>query len=113
MTRPPAFLFYARDFLADEHVAAMTLEQVGAYIVLLCYAWQAADGLEDNLEALAKLVHLDRAEFSRRIWPALAPCFVRDGARLKQKRLEHARAQAKAHSDAGRTAALARWTRRR
>lgn len=37
MTKPPAFQFYADDFLAG--VADMTQAEVGAYILLLCHQW--------------------------------------------------------------------------
>ena len=37
MSKPPAFQFYADDFLAG--TADMTQSEVGAYILLLCYQW--------------------------------------------------------------------------
>lgn len=36
----PAFQFYAADYLADENVAIMTLEEEGAYIRALAYCWR-------------------------------------------------------------------------
>lgn len=36
----PAFLFYPDDFSCDGKVEAMTTEEVGAYILLLCKAWR-------------------------------------------------------------------------
>ena len=48
---PPAFQFYADDFLSG--TADMTAEEVGVYIRLLCHAW-SKDGLDDN-ERLALL----------------------------------------------------------
>jgi uncharacterized protein YdaU (DUF1376 family) len=40
MSRAPAFQFYAADYLADEHVQVMTLEQEGIYVRLLAYCWR-------------------------------------------------------------------------
>lgn len=38
--KPPAFQFYAADYLADEMVQLMTLEEEGVYIRLLAYCWR-------------------------------------------------------------------------
>lgn len=110
MNRPPAFLFYPRDFLVDAHVDRMTLEQIGAYVRLLCFAWLEG-GLDANLDGLAGLCHISRAEFETRIWPALRPCFRIEGGRIVQKRLERSRAQSAKASAHGRAAAIARWSR--
>jgi uncharacterized protein YdaU (DUF1376 family) len=40
---PPAFQFYASDWLGSTRIALMTLEQQGAYIRLLCHAWADDD----------------------------------------------------------------------
>jgi uncharacterized protein YdaU (DUF1376 family) len=40
MGKTPAFQFYAADYLADEHVQLMTLEQEGIYIRLLALCWR-------------------------------------------------------------------------
>jgi uncharacterized protein YdaU (DUF1376 family) len=40
MSRAPAFQFYAADYLADEHVQLMTLEEEGIYVRLLAYCWR-------------------------------------------------------------------------
>jgi len=37
--RPPSFPLYARDFLADPVIIAMTKEQVGRYFISLCQSW--------------------------------------------------------------------------
>jgi uncharacterized protein YdaU (DUF1376 family) len=36
----PAFMFYPDDFTSDGKVEAMTTEEVGAYLLLLCKAWR-------------------------------------------------------------------------
>lgn len=38
--KPPAFQFYAADWLADERLSVCPLEVEGAYIRLLAYAWR-------------------------------------------------------------------------
>lgn len=40
VSKSPAFQFYAADYLADEHVQVMTLEQEGIYVRLLSYCWR-------------------------------------------------------------------------
>lgn len=52
--RPPAFQFYAADYLADEHVQLMTLEEEGVYIRLLSYCWREGSIPSDH-KALSRL----------------------------------------------------------
>ena len=40
MGKAPAFQFYAAEYLADENVQLLSLEQEGAYIRLLAYCWR-------------------------------------------------------------------------
>ncbi len=44
--KPPAFQFYAADFLVG--TATMTAEEVGAYIRLLCYQWDTGSVPDDD-----------------------------------------------------------------
>jgi uncharacterized protein YdaU (DUF1376 family) len=54
------FPFYVDAWLGSEAVAAMSPEERGAYIQLLCYAWKSADcGLPDDDEVLARLSGLN------------------------------------------------------
>lgn len=56
MPKPFWFPLYANDFLASRKVALLTTEEIGAYILLLCHAWQDPQcSLPDDDEALAKL----------------------------------------------------------
>jgi uncharacterized protein YdaU (DUF1376 family) len=41
--RLPFFQFWAGDWLSSQDITVMTLAQEGAYIRLLCYAWQSLD----------------------------------------------------------------------
>lgn len=60
MTKPPAFQFYAQDWLSSIDISLMTLVEEGAYHRLLCWAWTQDDcGLPSDDEALAKLSRLE------------------------------------------------------
>lgn len=50
--RPPAFQFYPADWLSSPNVMAMTPEQEGAYLRLLCCAWLSPDCTLPNDDAL-------------------------------------------------------------
>lgn len=89
--KAPAFQFYPKDFLTDSHVVAMTLQELGAYVRLLCICW-----LDRSLPAepacLARLCRVSPACFAR-LWPALKPCFAELDGRLVQPRMERERAK--------------------
>lgn len=55
MTKVPAFQFYAADYLADEHVQLMTLEEEGAYIRALAYCWREGS-IPADPDALSRLL---------------------------------------------------------
>src|SRR6185312_11765498 len=57
VVKSPAFQFYPNDFLGSGSVAAMTLEEIGAYVLLLCYEWNEG-GLPDDLDRLARYCHV-------------------------------------------------------
>jgi uncharacterized protein YdaU (DUF1376 family) len=54
-SKSPAFQFYAAEYLADENVVVMTLEEEGAYIRALSYCWREGSIPADN-ETLARLL---------------------------------------------------------
>lgn len=56
MKSSPCFQFYAADYLADENVVLMTLEEEGAYIRALAYCWREGSipSDEDRLSVLLK-----------------------------------------------------------
>jgi len=93
--RSPAFQFYPRDFLSDIHVAAMTLQERGAYITLLCLCW-SEQSLPIDTKALARICRISTARFAR-LWPAIEPCFLIDGTRLIQPRLDRERKKQEAY----------------
>ncbi len=108
-----AVLFYINDFLGSGRVAAMTTEQVGAYVLLLLHQAQPDDGmLPDDDKALARLARLTLAKW-RRISPEIMECFQREGGRVWNERMKEEIEYQKNHkagrSDSGRKAAQARW----
>jgi uncharacterized protein YdaU (DUF1376 family) len=55
--RTPAFQFYPKDFLGSMSVSLMSADQVGAYILLLCYCWTNGR-IPNNRVAIATLCKL-------------------------------------------------------
>lgn len=59
MARSPAFQFYVNDWLSSSHIMLMTPAQEGAYIRLLCIAWNDPDcSIPDDDSQLAILSRL-------------------------------------------------------
>jgi uncharacterized protein YdaU (DUF1376 family) len=90
--RSPAFQFYPKDFLSDSRQAAMSLQEVGAYIRLLCVCWN--DGsLPSEIDRLARIVGATSGHMTK-LWPAISACFTAssdDPRRLVHGRLEKER----------------------
>lgn len=92
--RSPAFQFYPMDFLSDERQAAMTVEQAGVYVRLLCYCWREHT-IPDDPKALALMVGggLTPKRMAA-IWPGIRACFQPDPeqpGRLRHGRLDRER----------------------
>lgn len=114
-SKPPASQFYWADFMRDPVVKAMSLEQRGAYITLLCYAWFMDDPgmIPDDDEILARL-----SDAGER-WPAIKSGVLRAFARgdgcFVQKRMARDAAAMKTGSEIlsakGAAGANARWRR--
>lgn len=102
-------------FTSDGVVEAMTTEEVGAYILLLCKAWreQPPGSIPANDGVLARWARLD-ADRWLACKPAVLAAFIpcADG-RMVQKRAAHEyaklRAISKRRSKAAEIAAVARW----
>jgi uncharacterized protein YdaU (DUF1376 family) len=92
MAKAPAFQWYPRDYLTDEAVVRMSLEQQGAYVRLLSHQWLEGS-IPADMPGLAALCGTAPARMQK-LWPAIAPKFepVGDG-RLCNARLEAARKQ--------------------
>lgn len=113
-SKSPAFQFYPKDFLADEKVRVMTLQERGAYVTLLCLCWLEGT-LPVDMGRLARLCGVPTATFQR-LWPALEACFRVHSERpdrLIQPRLERERRRqatfASEQSERGKRGAAKRW----
>ncbi len=76
----PAFQFYAADYLADEKIALMTLEEEGAYMRAVAYCWR-----EGSIPTDEKLLSRLLKNASEEVVRVVKKCFVEaknDGSRL-------------------------------
>lgn len=80
--KSPAFSFYAKDFLSG--TAKMSLQEVGAYIRLLSYAWEDG-GIPADASERARLMVCAKAQ-ERELWKKVGHKFVlRDGAYVNER----------------------------
>jgi uncharacterized protein YdaU (DUF1376 family) len=89
-SKPPFFPFYVKDFVADDLVQAMTTEQVGAYVLLLCAAWQGRPpgSIPNDDRVLARLARMEPIRWEESKAAVLEPFTMESDGRLHQKRLE-------------------------
>jgi uncharacterized protein YdaU (DUF1376 family) len=80
MKNPPSFQFYPQDFLSDINVQAMTMEERGIYITLLCHCW-IEDGLPVETESRLVDNYFKKSD-------AVAQCFIEKDARYRNPRLD-------------------------
>ncbi len=115
MDRPPYFAFYPADFANDIHVEAMSTLQVGAYVLLLCKAWQADPpaSLPNDDQILARFARVDAAVWQEIKAGVLVPFRLGTDKRLHSKRLrleyDEALKRMKANRSKAQTAARVRW----
>ena len=115
--RPPYFNFYVDDFSSDGNVEAMTTEEVGAYILLLCKAWreEPTASLPNDDRTLARWARLTGAQWEANKAAVLRPFSLRADGRLYQKRLrkeyEKLQDSRRRKSEAASSAAKERWDR--
>lgn len=86
---PPSFPFYVDDFIADSAVDAMTNEELGIYVRLLCKAWKESPvGTIPANDAILT----NWAKATPRAWgkcrDGVLRAFVLDGERYIQKRMQ-------------------------
>lgn len=92
---PDFFAFYPYEFLSDERVLAMTLEQVGAYLLLIISQW-INGSIPSDIPTLARILKRTTAEMEI-LWTGVSPCFMEHPeipGRLIQKRVEVERVKA-------------------
>ena len=109
--KPPAFQFYAGDFLSDLRVSLMNMEERGVYITLLAYAW-LEDGLPNKPEILKGLC--GNPKNWNKIWGNVKECFTEgDKETINNRRLVKERdkliSYKKLMSSAGKKGAKSRW----
>jgi uncharacterized protein YdaU (DUF1376 family) len=100
----PWFPFYPADWLADARVAAMSLEEEGAYIRLICFCWREGS-IPTDPASLARLLKVDEAQVAN-IWSAVGPCFQSDGT---HRRLDAERRKQRTFSALQRARVMKRW----
>jgi uncharacterized protein YdaU (DUF1376 family) len=112
---PPSFQFYPADFASDGIVEAMTTEEVGAYILLLCKAWyeKPVGSIPDDDRILARWSRLDLDRWLECKNNVLRAFTLGTDSRWHQKRLRAERQRQvefkKKQSDAGKRGAANRW----
>jgi len=106
--KAPAFQFYAADWLADQSVSMMTLEEEGAYIRAMCYCWREGSIPADD-DKLSRL--LKGASIS--VLDTVRNCFEISSvpSRLIHTRLETEREKQKEFAESQRARANQRWGR--
>jgi uncharacterized protein YdaU (DUF1376 family) len=88
--KPPAFQFYAKDWLTSGKVRAMTLAGRGLFIDLLAFAWDN-HGLPLDEQTIRRSVGCDVREW-RRNWQQVVTEFEPRGDRLVNRKQELVRA---------------------
>jgi len=103
----PSFPFWAKDWISDERVRSMTLEQAGAYIHLLAANW-VEGSLPHRLCILSALAMYRKcirksqndASFEKHVWSKISDLFVDVGnGRICNRRLLKELNEAKARHD--------------
>jgi uncharacterized protein YdaU (DUF1376 family) len=118
-TEPPYFQFYPDDFASDGKVEAMSTEEVGAYMLLLCKAWREkpAGSIPDDDRVLARWTRLSTVRWTACRPAVLAAFELAADGRFYQKRLrrEHDKFRAfqRKRAESAKTAAEARWAAER
>lgn len=115
--RPPYFPFYPADFASDGKVEIMTLEEIGAYILLLCKAWQETPPCtvpndDEILSAWARISPVNWLQLKSKV---MAPWRLGTDNRYTQPRLfqefQAFSVRARAARTKGKRGAKARWDR--
>jgi uncharacterized protein YdaU (DUF1376 family) len=114
----PYFRFFPKDFMGDCIVQVMNTEEVGAYVLLLCCAWQQepAGSLPNDDNTLSRMARLDQSRWLECKKNVLAAFSMGADGRHHQKRMqtEHAwsmRAR-EYRSEGGKKGMKARWGER-
>lgn len=99
--KPPAFQFYAADFLVG--TATMAAEEVGAYIRLLCYQWDTGSVPDDDA-TIARLGGCQASAVAK-----VRQKFRKDEDGLRNERMEKERAKQRAFREKQAENGAKRW----
>jgi len=102
--KPHWFPFYVPDFLSSPTVTMMSAEEVGGYVLLLCYAWQDPHGSIPSDDESLRVLSRVKGDLSR-----LKSCFTEKRGRLHNKRLAQELEKVKEKSDAAKRSIAIRW----
>ncbi len=106
--KSPAFQFYPKDFMAG--TATMSLQEVGAYMRLLCYAWDTGSVPNDPPER-ARICGCSKAQ-ERELWKKVGKKFLLQDDAYFNERLEEERKKQsdyrRRQSDKGKASAATR-----
>jgi len=113
MNKPPAFQFYANDWLGSTQIMLMTPAEEGAYIRLLAIAWNDPDCcLPNDDEKLAKLSRLGEAWLNGS-GAIIRKCFTVKGDKIYNERLLREKRKIeqfrKERSESGKRGAESKW----
>lgn len=116
MVKSPAFQFYPDAWLGSPSILCMTPSEEGAYIHLLCIAWNTDDcSLPDDDNQLAILSRLGEG-WSNGSSTKIRKCFVKKDGKLYNERLLKEREKQvlwrEKSSKAGKKGAKKRWPKR-
>lgn len=107
--KAPAFLFYPKDWDADENIVPMTYEEEGVYWHL-CRRYWLAGSLPSDLDKLRVFLKGHPSlEKMREWWKVIGPCFRVRGGKLTHKRLDIERKKQAKNRKARKLAAEKRW----
>jgi uncharacterized protein YdaU (DUF1376 family) len=106
--KSPAFQFYPKDFMAG--TATMSLQEVGAYMRLLCYAWDTGS-IPNEPDERARICVCSKAQ-ERELWKKVGKKFsLQDDALINERMEEERKKQSeyrRRQSDKGKASAAAR-----
>jgi len=115
--KPPAFSFFAADWLADKEVRKMSPAERGLYIDLLAYSWRE-HGLDADPEENRRLLNLRRGPMWIRAWQRISARFSTElvcgcgeihASRMFNERLEKERKAQREFADEQKARAAMRW----
>lgn len=113
-TKLPYYPMYVRDFSGDEKVRAMSIGEVGLYVLALNSAWE--DGsISEDVEQLSIDIRRRVSEI-RPYWKAVKNCFVLHpelSGRLVNPRQEIIRSEASEKSAKARASVESRWLKKK